>query len=374
MTGTAVTGAAIVGGVRAAVHEYLAHDDAPPGVAVAVVAPGLGAPGVGAAGVTVCAGTGSESTGLPVDSGTRFCIGSVTKLFTAALTGYAGVTDRAALGDPVLPLLQRIGVDLPAQVPLSEVTLLQLATHTSGMANLSGGAGYPLFEDEAPQPGLIDYWRHGYRLPPGGLPAPWLYSDRGFVTLGFAVPGLFGDTSNDYADLLAGLITGPLGMSATEANPTGDRACGYTWSKTQGRAVCAEEPPDLWSCAGDLLTFLRVNLGVADRPVPGALTAALGLARSEQGRYPVHGHPNRTMSMGLAWQRPVTVDGRQLLTKSGGVAGFTCDVQLEPAAGVGVAVLTNQSWASRADRDSARSPIALAGRLRALLEGPATRA
>ncbi|HEY5979886.1 MAG TPA: serine hydrolase domain-containing protein [Microlunatus sp.] len=349
--------------LQADVDRYLSEPGAAPGVAVAVV--GLTTP-IGS-GLTLSGGSADLITGEPVTHDTRFCLGSVTKTFTAALLGQATVTQDVQLEDSVVPYLQRLGVDLGASVPLAEVRLVDLATHTAGMSDDAAGGGVPLFRDDSPVGTPLSSRWQTYGVPAEGLPAPWLYSNLGFVTLGFAVSGMFGRTSNDYVRLLGDHVCGPLKMSCTQPHPLIDRAVGYAWtsSPAQPRQAVDEEPPDLWSTSRDLATFLRAQLRDPTFPVPPELATALALTQADHGTFVVAGHPDTSMTMGLAWQR--YADDGLVLRKNGALPGFTSDVQLEPDRGIGVAVLTNQSWQPNPRPPRRCLPAALATTLLARL-------
>jgi beta-lactamase class C len=301
-----------------------------------------------------------------VTGSTRFCLGSVTKVFTATLLASAIVTDRRHLEDSVVPHLQRLGVHFGAPAPLAAVRLVDLATHTAGMPDDAAGGGLPLFRDQSPVGTAVAIRWRGYHLPPEGLPALWRYSNLGYVTLGFAVSGMFGRTDNAYTELLHRCVTGPLDMPATQPHPQLGRATGYACrSLDQPRRPVDAEPPDLWSTATDLAAFLRAQVDDPSHPVPAELAAALALTRADHGSFVVAGHPDERMSMGLAWQR--YHDGGVVLRTNGAVSGFTSDVQLEPDRGIGVAVLTNQSWPPSERPPQSCLPAALAATLRARL-------
>jgi CubicO group peptidase (beta-lactamase class C family) len=132
------------------------------GIVVAVAAVGSGSGGPAFA----------VTEGLPEDA--RFEIGSITKTMTAALL--AGL-----VGDGVLALDDEIGRWLDAK-PNGNITLEQLATHTSGLPRLApnqptGEANpYRDFTAERAEEGL----RTATRTPGAGH----LYSNFGYQLLG----------------------------------------------------------------------------------------------------------------------------------------------------------------------------------------------
>jgi CubicO group peptidase (beta-lactamase class C family) len=93
-------------------------------------------------GTTARAGTCEAGRGLPEDA--RFEIGSITKTMTAALLA-------SLAGDGVLALEDEIGRWLDAG-PNGNITLEQLATHTSGLPRLAPN-----------QPTGVPQWRVSWR-------------------------------------------------------------------------------------------------------------------------------------------------------------------------------------------------------------------
>jgi CubicO group peptidase (beta-lactamase class C family) len=90
-------------------------------------------------------GTRFENAGLlraggpGVDEDTLFEIGSITKTFTGILLADAVLGGKATLDDSIA---QHLPTDLlPPESPLRKVTLLDLATHTSGLPRLPGNLG-----------------------------------------------------------------------------------------------------------------------------------------------------------------------------------------------------------------------------------------
>jgi D-alanyl-D-alanine-carboxypeptidase/D-alanyl-D-alanine-endopeptidase len=161
-----------------------------------------------------CLGYGkvAEDSARPPDAGTVFEIGSITKVFTALLLADQVVERAVVLTEPLQALLPEVRIPMRGR-PL---TLLDLATHSSGLPRLP--------------PGLVrQAWRHqddpyarfteddlraaleGVRLrrEPGGR---WSYSNFGAAVLGHALARRAGTT---YARLLAERVTGPLGLVDT---------------------------------------------------------------------------------------------------------------------------------------------------------------
>jgi serine-type D-Ala-D-Ala carboxypeptidase/endopeptidase len=158
----------------------------------------------------------------PVTSETVFEIGSITKVFTALLL--ANMTRRGEVGldDPVS---RHLPDDF--KVPLRdgrEITLADLATHTSGLPR------WPLLSGDAPpSQASIDaalrislddfkHWLANVHLPQNPPAAgAWWYSNVGYALLGMALAHR-GDQS--YETLLQARVLDPMGLHDTVFSPT----------------------------------------------------------------------------------------------------------------------------------------------------------
>jgi CubicO group peptidase (beta-lactamase class C family) len=108
----------------------------------------------------------------------------------------------------------------------------------------------------------------------------------------------------------------------------------------------AGQAADLKSSAGDMLIWLKANLGVP-ASIPPPLSAALALTHETVFRAsqqcPAAHHPLK-FDMGLAWQsHPLRPGGPVVYAKDGATpqGGFSCWIGFVPARGIGLAVLTN---------------------------------
>src|SRR5262249_18804564 len=132
------------------------------------------------------------------------------KTFTAVLLAKMAAEGRVRLDEPVRALLPPEAVAAPQA---AEITLLDLATHRSGLP----GMPFNLNMAAKPNPGAHYTAEHLYQfLAVQGLArpdgAPFQYSNLGFGLLGTA---LASRTGISYADLLRQEITAPLGLADT---------------------------------------------------------------------------------------------------------------------------------------------------------------
>lgn len=291
-------------------------------------------------GRTAYAGAGLERDGGSVpDQHTLFEIGSVTKVFTALVLADEVVRGGLDLEQPVRDLLP--GVDVPTRDG-REITLLHLATHTSGLPRipLSGlrpwvefSRGRDPYVRVTPDALLRTLERTRLERTPGtGKVA---YSNFGFGLLGEALVRHTG--AADYHDLVTKRVCGPLGLDETfgrvPADRAGDVAQGH---RSRGRTA------DRWlltgiagagvivSSASDLLRFLTAQLD----PVSTPLAEAIGLTHQERigGR----------SGVGLGWMRAPGPSG-PLVWHNGGTGGFRSFAAFDPGHRWAAVVLTNRN-------------------------------
>lgn len=275
------------------------------------------------------AGPGRTATGDTV-----FETGSVGKVFTALVLADMVVRGDVALADPVARLLPR------ASIPKRggrEITLADLATHTSGL---------PFLTDERP---AISRWPYDparllrflarTTLPrdPG---AGWDYSNLGYWLLGKALEARAG---KPIGALLETRVFAPLGLHDTAVAVTPRLAPRMAVGHDAIlRPSMAPDAVDVYaalgpatgmgvvSTANDLLTFVAVAMGQKSSSLAPALAAMLDTRRSLS--------PAGGAEQALGWI--VTPDG--LVTHDGGTWGFASSVAWDPKARAGVVVLSNQ--------------------------------
>jgi serine-type D-Ala-D-Ala carboxypeptidase/endopeptidase len=256
------------------------------------------------------------SDGCPLDG--RFEIGSTTKTMT-------GMVLASLVADGVVALDDPIGRWVDAGQN-SGITLLQLATHTSGLPRLAPGhtAGaadpYAFLTAEAAERGL--------RLTaPGPRGVEWDYSNFGFQVLGLALERAAGA---GFGALLARHVFRPLGMtcSGVAGQGAGQRVQGHA----HGRPV-APWTHHLWGAGGvessaeDMARYLSACL----TPPESAAGRAIRLA--QQPHHPIG--PLRSAGLGWALGPP------GYLGHDGGTSGFRAMLALRPAARRAAAVFVS---------------------------------
>jgi CubicO group peptidase (beta-lactamase class C family) len=201
-----------------------------------------------------CAGRGSIDGAEPT-ADTQYRIGSLTKTFTAVLImqlrdgGRLDLADRAARYLPDLPL--------------GEITLAQLLSHTAAVASETPPPWWERVSGDV-RPNLADVLGEDSITDAPGR--NFHYSNPGFALLGGIASALHG---RPWYDLVRSEILDPAGMSRTTPMPEAPHALG--WAVHPWADVVLPEPtPDtghmapagqLWSTANDLARFAAVLLG-----------------------------------------------------------------------------------------------------------------
>lgn len=295
-------------------------------------------------------GVADRVSGLKPDGDTLFAVGSLSKEFLAAIT--ALLVDEGGLSwDDTL------GTLLPPQTPLSpdasKITLLQLATHTSGLPRqpytsltLEYFAQY-LFTGEnfyrhLDRDYTFEYLAH-FETDNHGEPQ---YSNIGYGILGYILELR---TGLSLEALLEQKIAKPLGLTCTgyapEALPCySTRAHGYAGD--QPKFIRRGQPvPDwqftdlmlgsagLYSNASDLLTFAAAHLSGRETRFNAALAGNLRVR-----------FPQAKESAAVAWSADC-IAGEPIVYQIGVVAGYTSYLGLDVEHKTAVVVLQNSfNW------------------------------
>ncbi|MBT2384271.1 serine hydrolase [Streptomyces sp. ISL-11] len=276
--------------------------------------------------VVVCRGAAGPDT--------RFEIGSLTKTFTALLLAELAARGEVRYDDPV----ERY---LPHRVPGPPITLLHLATHTSGLPRLPPGlvtrsavrsgwfsnpyAGFSTADVMAALPRTRLHHRPGTHV---------RYSNYGAGLLGHVLVRAAG--GGEYAALLAERVLDPLGLADTDGDPDRPQAVGHWHGRPRPpwRIPGLPAAGALRSSARDLLRCLTALLA-PERAGPPSLRAALADVQRPRLALPRTGH-----RICLVWNlRPRA--GRPLLHHSGGTRGFTAFAGFLPRSGTAVVALAD---------------------------------
>ncbi|MER7850708.1 serine hydrolase domain-containing protein [Kitasatospora sp. NPDC096077] len=272
------------------------------GVAVAVIR--------GDERAVACRGRFDRSGERPVRADTRFELGSVTKTFTGLLLAEMAARGEVRYDDPIDRYLPANAV--PGYPHERPITLLHLATHTSGLPRLPVGVLPAVAPRWFTRPyatfGPAHLLRALPRTPVRGTPGTQVrYSNLGCGLLGLLLANAAGQR---YDDLLAARVCGPLGLVDTSCGPGREDAGGYR----RGRRVPSFRLPALpgasalRSTADDMLRYLQAHLSLDAVPLPErADEAALRTALGEVRRPRVGRRRGGGLRLCLGWNQRVPV-------------------------------------------------------------------
>lgn len=291
---------------------------------------------------TVIEGYGETAKGNKhePDAHSLFHLASITKVFTTEVLGSLVADGQVRLTDK---LQNYAGA---AKVPSrdgSDITLLDLATHTAGLPREMGEA--PPDTPQFTWPTRADRWawltKQTLGWAPGTVAA---YSNVGMDLLADALETA---AHKPYPEMLRDRVTGPLGMTDTGFAPTPEQCKRLMiGSGLVPAAPCVDTHATdgsggLYSSGADMARWLRHNLDDNDPALVighavyrqrQALSAAIGF--DEAG--PMSG-------LGLGWV-VMAGNGRMptIIEKSGGGAGFMTYIAFAPGRRVGVFVAVNR--------------------------------
>jgi CubicO group peptidase (beta-lactamase class C family) len=281
---------------------------------------------------------------LPPNDQTVYRIGSVTKQFTALMLLQLVREGKVRFSDPVekyFPEIDKIQGRFPGAPP---ITLIQLATHTSGLDREPG-------DTETYLKGPVANWekvliaalpKTRYAFEPG---LRFSYSNIGYAILGAALGRAAGQP---YVAYVEQRIFKPLGMTSTFFEPNDQIrsriARGYISEDGKVDAETAEREhrgrgykvPNgaVYTTVQDLARFVAFQMG---QDVPAVLDQE-SLAASFESL--VTAHPSFRGGYGIGFQ--VIRQGELLLVgHSGGVAGYEAQVFFDRSSKTGVILLRN---------------------------------
>jgi CubicO group peptidase (beta-lactamase class C family) len=241
-----------------------------------------------------------------------FEIGSISKTFTGLILARMVVEGKVRLDEPVRELLPARTVAKPMG---EEITLLDLATHHSGLPRMPDNF-HPAdpsnpYADYGPEQLYAYLKNHGVAKPEE---TTFLYSNLGVGLLGQALAERAG---RSYPDQLWEEITGPLGLADTVVTLSADQQRRFMQGHDE-----KHRPVHAWyldalagaggirSTAGDMLTYLEANLHPEKyASLSSAFVLSHGLRASAGGG-----------QIALAWA--YAADSGTYL-HDGGTAGFT---------------------------------------------------
>jgi CubicO group peptidase (beta-lactamase class C family) len=272
----------------------------------------------------------------PVDGDTIFEIGSVSKVFTALALADEAHRGELSLADPAAKYLPA-GATMP-QYRGKPVTLLDLATHTSGLPNMVpnvaatdlNNPNADMNQDQL----LKSVAAYELTRDPG---TAYQYSNAGYALLGLAVADV---AHADFETVLKSRIFGPLKMTSTHFTPSLEEKDKYSAGyDSHLQPIPHERLPSLpgsggiRSTANDLLNFLAANIGVTPSPLAPAMADMVKTRRQTQ--YP-------ELKAAVGWH-VATLHNVEMVWENGQTAGYRAFIGFVPKKRVGVVVLSNSA-------------------------------
>ncbi|MGL5116051.1 MAG: serine hydrolase [Beijerinckiaceae bacterium] len=299
-------------------------------------------------------GVADPASCSPVDDGTLFEIGSISKTFTVALTAVAFSRGALSWNDAPgkhVPEVRGPGTD--------RLTLRDLATHATGGMPLQLPAEARTWDEAAA-------WFRKW-TPPAERGLVRAYSNPSIGLLGVVTARAL---NGDFAALMREHVLTPLGLYDTHYSLPRAAMARYAQGQTRdGRparmtqAVLATEAYGLRITTSDLLRWLEAQMGLV--PAPGGLAQAL--KTTQAGHLQVG-----PMTQGAIWEwyppplserdllegsgdvmvfkpnRGTPLDGipppaGALVNKTGGTNGFSAYAAFMAERGIGLAILANRN-------------------------------
>ncbi|MGB9097739.1 serine hydrolase domain-containing protein [Erwinia sp.] len=289
---------------------------------------------------------------IPLTGDTLFAVGSVTKGFTAESAALLVQQGKLKWSST---LREMLGNEVPLSPDASKITLMELATHTSGLPrqmttlHMLGKltdylfTGNP-FYDDLDKGEFLDYLRD-FEAP---AHRSVVYSNLGYSILDYVIAKHSGLPPQAIASQQ---IIAPLGMMHTGYQP--EKLPGYM---QRARGHAGDQPkfvqrgqvvPDwhfsgnmvgaasLWSSANDLLTYLAAHMNGSGDPT---LDRAFDDATTIRFKEPEYD------SSALAWLSN-NIDGQSILYQSGFIGGYASYIGMDIKHRTAIVVLQNSfNW------------------------------
>lgn len=263
------------------------------------------------------------------DSLLRLC--SLTKIFTTDLLTKLVADNTVQLDDPLQKYAPR-GTVVPRRI--KPITLLDLATHTSGLPRELGIA--PPKTPHFTYPDFEARWRWLPKQPLRSIPGrSALYSNVAFDLLADALQSA---AHRQYAALLAERTLNPLHMWNTTYFPDAEQ-CGRLLEGAHDQGPCTVTEATagssgLYSTASDMTIWLKYLLGTdaPEMPSQDAAAQAVYIRPASLKREVGLDHAGDPTGVGLGWIYILPADSpSSIVEKTGGGAGFQTYIAINHA-------------------------------------------
>jgi beta-lactamase class C len=330
--------------IQSTMNSYLKENNIP-GAAVVVISNGKAA--------TYLFGVANKEKGTPVTKDTIFELGSISKVFTSLLLAEQVDGAKMQLNDLVTDYVPNLSDSF------DDITLLNLATHTSGLPN-----GVP---ENIKTPAQLNDYLSNYSSEEFA-DDHWQYSNFGIGLLGMALANQAHKNLNDMyiSYILKPLHMQPIGIAVPEKLKK-NSAQGYTAMGEAAQPISNSILAGAFAVKAsidDMQKFLAASIGLSNTPefilYPMRLTQInyVVLNDEEQGLgWEIH--PISTENRGTLLQaKPLNVstpepihemddkakyNGDKLIDKTGATTGFRAYIAVIPNQQSGIVILTNRS-------------------------------
>lgn len=261
-------------------------------------------------------------------------IGSITKVFTGILLAQEVNAGRMNLDDAIAKHLESVS----EKPELNNITLKQLATHSSGLPRLATNFWNCVKDPGNPYAGYSEDDLKSFlknielEFPVG---SSYHYSNVGMGLLGWLISK---ERGSSYESLVQERITGKIGMDHTAATLNDLQKRNLSTGFSKGKAVkswdfqnCTSGQGSLRSNLMDMLKFAKLNLH------PGADELGEAVRSSQEVHFT---DPETHQKMGLGWHIG-GFNGQKYLEHTGGTGGYRSFIGIVPGSDIAVIVLSN---------------------------------
>ena len=270
------------------------------------------------------------------DEDTVFEIGSISKVVTALLLADLVERGELKLNDPISKFLPK-SVKVPSRSG-KEITLIDLATHTSGLPRLPDNLKPQDIENpyaDYTVKQLYDFLSR-YRLTKD-IGTEYEYSNLGAGLLGHILSLKAG---MGYETLVTTRIAQPLQMNSTKIQLSAEMKSRFAIGHNEiGQPVKSWDLPTLAGAGGlrstthDLLNFLAASLGLTKSNLSPTMQRTQTVQRQT-------GTPD--LEIGLGWHI-LKKHGTEIIWHNGGTGGYHSFIGFDKKKQLGVVVLSNSS-------------------------------
>ena len=284
---------------------------------------------------------------IPADADTVYRIGSITKMFTALMLEQLVDAGKVHLSDPVEKYFPEINTVKGRYADAPPITLIQLATHTSGLGrepdNMEVATAGPVAEWEKTLIAALPHLR--YEFEPG---TRFSYSNMGYAILGAALSRAAGES---YVDYVPKHIFEPLGMthSALDRNDglVTHLAKGYQTApggkvefetaERESKNGRGYKVPNgaIYTTVADMARFASFEMGQG----PESVLKTASLDRFQKQAI-VPADVGLTTGYGIGFEVD-RMENYVSFGHSGGVAGYTSELLINRQKGIGVIVFSS---------------------------------